>query len=233
MKKIVSFLLVITLLCGLLVPVYAEEKTVTVELLASGLAENTYDSTYTGNISIPNNKTFSGTTYIKTTEDVGATLGYKNSTGKNIALKYTGLLTSPTVGLNGTSALASALTGIAVTDADLIKAGFPEASIKSGYDYYFIVIFCSQLKKNRKPIGDDYAVLVQIKKAVSDPVKKSPKLMAKIPATAKQKTTDITPKQRQSVKRASGQISRLRLPMRKRPMTMRIHSRRSIARWQS
>ncbi len=147
MKKIVSFLLVITLLCGLLVPVYAEEKTVTVELLASGLAENTYDSTYTGNISIPNNKTFSGTTYIKITEDVGATLEYKNSTGKNIALKYTGLLTSPRVGLNGTSALASALTGISVTDVDLIKAGFPEASIKSGYDYYFIVIFCSQLKK--------------------------------------------------------------------------------------
>ena len=173
MKKIVSFLLVITLLCGLLVPVYAEEKTVTVELLASGLAENTYDSTYTGNISIPNNKTFSGTTYIKITEDVGATLEYKNSTGKNIALKYTGLLTSPIVGLNGTSALASALTGISVTDVDLIKAGFPEASIKSGYDYYFIVIFCSQLKKRGKPIGDDYAVLVQIKKAVSAPVNKS------------------------------------------------------------
>lgn len=173
MKKIVSFLLVITLLCGLLVPVYAEEKTVTVELLASGLAENTYDSTYTGNISIPNNKTFSGTTYIKITEDVGATLEYKNSTGKNIALKYTGLLTSPRVGLNGTSALASALTGISVTDGDLIKAGFPEASIKSGYDYYFIVIFCSQLKKSGKPIGDDYAVLVQIKKAVSAPVNKS------------------------------------------------------------
>lgn len=173
MKKIVSFLLVITLLCGLLVPVYAEEKTVTVELLASGLAENTYDSTYTGNISIPNNKTFSGTTYIKITEDVGATLEYKNSTGKNIALKYTGLLTSPRVGLNGTSALASALTGISVTDVDLIKAGFPEASIKSGYDYYFIVIFCSQLKKRGKPIGDDYAVLVQIKKAVSAPVNKS------------------------------------------------------------
>ena len=173
MKKIVSFLLVITLLCGLLVPVYAEEKTVTVELLASGLAENTYDSTYTGNISIPNNKTFSGTTYIKITEDVGATLEYKNSTGKNIALKYTGLLTSPSAGLNGTSALASALTGISVTDGDLIKAGFPEASIKSGYDYYFIVIFCSQLKKRGKPIGDDYAVLVQIKKAVSAPVNKS------------------------------------------------------------
>ena len=173
MKKIVSFLLVITLLCGLLVPVYAEEKTVTVELLASGLAENTYDSTYIGNISIPNNKTFSGTTYIKITEDVGATLEYKNSTGKNIALKYTGLLTSPRVGLNGTSALASALTGISVTDVDLIKAGFPEASIKSGYDYYFIVIFCSQLKKRGKPIGDDYAVLVQIKKAVSAPVNKS------------------------------------------------------------
>ena len=173
MKKIVSFLLVITLLCGLLVPVYAEAKTVTVELLASGLAENTYDSTYTGNISIPNNKTFSGTTYIKITEDVGATLEYKNSTGKNIALKYTGLLTSPRVGLNGTSALASALTGISVTDVDLIKAGFPEASIKSGYDYYFIVIFCSQLKKKGKPIGDDYAVLVQIKKAVSAPVNKS------------------------------------------------------------
>ncbi len=172
-RSIVSFLLVITLLCGLLVPVYAEEKTVTVELLASGLAENTYDSTYTGNISIPNNKTFSGTTYIKITEDVGATLEYKNSTGKNIALKYTGLLTSPRVGLNGTSALASALTGISVTDVDLIKAGFPEASIKSGYDYYFIVIFCSQLKKNRKPIGDDYAVLVQIKKAGSDSVDKS------------------------------------------------------------
>ena len=172
-RSIVSFLLVITLLCGLLVPVYAEEKTVTVELLASGLAENTYDSTYTGNISIPNNKTFSGTTYIKITEDVGATLEYKNSTGKNIALKYTGLLTSPKVGLNGTSALASALTGISVTDVDLIKAGFPEASIKSGYDYYFIVIFCSQLKKRGKPIGDDYAVLVQIKKAVSAPVNKS------------------------------------------------------------
>ena len=173
MKKIVSLLLVITLLCGLLVPVYAEAKTVTVELLASGLAENTYDSTYTGSISLPNNKTFSGTTYIKAIEDIGATLEYKNSTNKNIGLKYTGLLISPTVGLNGTSVLASALTGISVSGADLTSAGFPEASIKSGYDYYFIVIFCSQLKKGGKPIGDDYAVLVQIKKAGSDSVDKS------------------------------------------------------------
>ena len=173
MKKIVSLLLVITLLCGLLVPVYAEAKTVTVELLASGLAENTYDSTYTGSISLPNNKTFSGTTYIKAIEDIGATLEYKNSTNKNIGLKYTGLLISPTVGLNGTSVLASALTGISVSGTDLTSAGFPEASIKSGYDYYFIVIFCSQLKKGGKPIGDDYAVLVQIKKAGSDSVDKS------------------------------------------------------------
>lgn len=173
MKKIVSLLLVITLLCGLLVPVYAEAKTVTVELLASGLAENTYDSTYTGSISLPNNKTFSGTTYIKAIEDIGATLEYKNSTNKNIGLKYTGLLISPTVGLNGTSVLASALTGISVSGTDLTSAGFPEASIKSGYDYYFIVIFCSQLKKGGKPIGDDYAVLVQIKKAGSDSVYKS------------------------------------------------------------
>lgn len=173
MKKIVSLLLVITLLCGLLVPVYAEAKTVTVELLASGLAENTYDSTYTGSISLPNNKTFSGTTYIKAIEDIGATLEYKNSTNKNIGLKYTGLLISPTVGLNGTSVLASALTGISVSGTDLTSAGFPEASIKSGYDYYFIVIFCSQLKKRGKPIGDDYAVLVQIKKAGSDSVDKS------------------------------------------------------------
>ena len=173
MKKIVSLLLVITLLCGLLVPVYAEAKTVTVELLASGLAENTYDSTYTGSISLPNNKTFSGTTYIKAIEDIGATLEYKNSTNKNIGLKYTGLLISPTVGLNGTSVLASALTGISVSGTDLTSAGFPEASIKRGYDYYFIVIFCSQLKKRGKPIGDDYAVLVQIKKAVSAPVNKS------------------------------------------------------------
>lgn len=97
---------------------------------------------------------------------MGATLEYKNSTNKNIGLKYTGLLISPTVGLNGTSVLASALTGISVSGTDLTSAGFPEASIKSGYDYYFIVIFCSQLKKGGKPIGDDYAVLVQIKKQV-------------------------------------------------------------------
>lgn len=60
-----------------------------------------------------------------------------------------------------------------MSGTDLTSAGFPEASIKSGYDYYFIVIFCSQLKKGGKPIGDDYAVLVQIKKAGSDSVDKS------------------------------------------------------------
>ena len=80
------------------------------------------------------------------------------------------------------------------------------------------------------PVTVGYILIAWEKAASVDKRPSTQRLLkprTKIPATAKQKKTDTMPEQRQSVKKASGQISRPHLPVQNRSMKIQLqHSSR-------
>ena len=178
MKRTVSLLIVIALFFSLIVPVYADTTTRVITLNKDGLAVGTYEDTYDNTsdssaaIKTYNKDKFRGITYIVTIDDANTGVQFKQSIGL-IAWKNYSYLLSKGAGWAPKNAKDASDAGIQVTADDLQKAGFPAEKITSGYNYYFIAMFCSQIKSKGVAVGDDYAVLVQIKKAGSDSVDKS------------------------------------------------------------
>ena len=178
MKRTVSLLIVIALFFSLIVPVYADTTTTVITLNKDGLAVGTYEDTYDNTsdssavIKTYNKDSFRGITYIVTIDDANTAVQFKQSIGL-VAWKNYSYLLSKGAGWATKNAKDASEAGIQVTDDDLQKAGFPAKKITNGYNYYFIAMFCSQIKPGGTAVGDDYAVLVQIKKAGSDSVDKS------------------------------------------------------------
>ena len=178
MKRTVSLLIVIALFFSLIVPVYADTTTRVITLNKDGLAVGTYEDTYDNTsdssavIKTYNKDSFRGITYIVTIDNANTALQFKQSIGL-VAWKNYSYLLSKGAGWAPKNAKDASDAGIQVTADDLQKAGFPAEKITSGYNYYFIAMFCSQIKSKGVAVGDDYAVLVQIKKAGSDSVDKS------------------------------------------------------------
>lgn len=178
MKRTVSLLIVIALFFSLIVPVYADTTTRVITLNKDGLAVGTYEDTYDNTsdssavIKTYNKDSFRGITYIVTIDNANTALQFKQSIGL-VAWKNYSYLLSKGAGWAPKNAKDASDAGIQVTADDLQKAGFPAEKITSGYNYYFIAMFCSQIKSKGVAVGDDYAVLVQIKKTGSDSVDKS------------------------------------------------------------
>lgn len=116
-------------------------------------------------ITTKNKADFRGITYIVTIDNSEATIEFNhNKLGIQVQKAKYSYLNADCANWKKNKSKPVTDDGLQVTTDELKSAGFPIDKLKSGYEYFFIALFGSQITVSGVA-GKDYAVLVQAKRA--------------------------------------------------------------------
>ena len=116
-------------------------------------------------ITTKNKADFRGITYIVTIDNSEATIEFNhNKLGIQVQKAKYSYLNTDCANWKKNKSKPVTDDGLQVTTDELKNAGFPIDKLKSGYEYFFIALFGSQITVSGVA-GKDYAVLVQAKRA--------------------------------------------------------------------
>ena len=116
-------------------------------------------------ITTKNKADFRGITYIVTIDNSEATIEFNhNKLGIQVQKAKYSYLNADCANWKKNKSKPVTDDGLQVTTDELKNAGFPIGKLKSGYEYFFIALFGSQITVSGVA-GKDYAVLVQAKRA--------------------------------------------------------------------